>query len=99
MEGLAKILSLKASLNNGLTIELNRAFPNIIPVERPQVQLTGTLDPNWLAGFTDGEWCFGLEISKGTTKTGFVVALRISISQKSRGYATPSKFYKQIWVW
>jgi hypothetical protein len=84
MEGLAKILSLKASLNNGLTTELNQAFPNIIPVERSQVQLNGTPGPNWLAGFTDGEGCFGLEISKGTTKTGFAVALRISISQKSR---------------
>jgi len=84
MGGLVKILALKSSLNNGLTLELKGAFPNIISVERSLFEFTGNPDSNWLAGFTDGEGCFSLEISKGTTKTGFSVALRFIISQKSR---------------
>lgn len=45
-EGLHKILSLKASINIGLTTELKTAFPNIIPAERPIVEATEISDPN-----------------------------------------------------
>ena len=37
MEGLEKIVAIKASLNNGLSAELKAAFPEIIPVPRPSV--------------------------------------------------------------
>lgn len=36
-EGLQKILSLKASMNNGLPEKLKAAFPVITPSERPCV--------------------------------------------------------------
>ena len=36
-EGLLKIAALKASMNNGLSEQLKVAFPNVIPVERPNV--------------------------------------------------------------
>ncbi len=35
IEGLRKILSIKASMNNGLSDELKAAFQDIIPVQRP----------------------------------------------------------------
>jgi hypothetical protein len=35
-EGLLKILSLKASLNNGIPDKLKEHFPNIIPTPRPE---------------------------------------------------------------
>jgi hypothetical protein len=35
MEGLKKILALKASINLGLSDQLNEAFPDIVPVLRP----------------------------------------------------------------
>lgn len=56
LSGLHKIVAIKASLNNGLSPELKAAFPNIIPVPRPLVQLpTFTcINPSWLAGFTSG---------------------------------------------
>lgn len=35
MEGIYKIVSIKASINLGLTEVLNLAFPNIVPILRP----------------------------------------------------------------
>ena len=50
-EGLRKILSIRASMNNGLTDTLRTAFPGITPVQRPNVQNQKINDPEWLAGF------------------------------------------------
>jgi hypothetical protein len=38
-EGLHKIVSIKASINNGLSVALSEYFPDVIPVQRPEVQL------------------------------------------------------------
>lgn len=46
MEGLNKIVSIKASLNKGLNEELQTAFPNVIPASRPIVDLATDIDPN-----------------------------------------------------
>jgi len=35
LEGIIKIISIRASMNTGLSSELKVAFPNIIPVSRP----------------------------------------------------------------
>jgi hypothetical protein len=40
------IVAIKASLNLGLSESLKKAFPNITPVPRPVVEVTGILDPN-----------------------------------------------------
>lgn len=45
-EGLIKILEFKASLNKGLSPELDKAFPYVILVARPIVQLPVNLDTN-----------------------------------------------------
>ena len=37
MEGIKKLVSIKASMNRGLPDKLKEAFPYIIPVERPLV--------------------------------------------------------------
>jgi hypothetical protein len=46
MEGLHKVVSIRASINNGLTERLKRAFPNTDPVPRPKVEATAKPDPN-----------------------------------------------------
>jgi hypothetical protein len=85
LEGLAKIWGIAASINRGLSEELVKSFPNINPVERPMIELSEILNPNWLGGFTSGEGCFAVEISNSKThKTGSQVQLRFSISQHSR---------------
>jgi len=49
-QGLTKILSIRASINKGLTKELTNAFPNIIPVNRPLIENTKTPDPATVVG-------------------------------------------------
>jgi hypothetical protein len=46
LEGQQKIISLRASLNRGLSVKLKKSFPNIIPVTRPEFLASKILDPN-----------------------------------------------------
>lgn len=45
-KGLLKIISIKASMNNGLSEELEVAFPNITLVQRPVITTNEISDPN-----------------------------------------------------
>jgi LAGLIDADG DNA endonuclease family/LAGLIDADG endonuclease len=84
-EGIIKIVSMRSTLNLGLTSVLKEAFPNIIPVNRPLVKLAKTIDPYWLAGFISGEGCFYISIVKDVTKrTGFSGSLWFILGQHSR---------------
>lgn len=47
-EGLLKILGLKTFLNLGLSDKLIEAFPNIIPVNKPEYKFKGIHDPFWV---------------------------------------------------
>jgi hypothetical protein len=46
MEGLKKLISIKASMNKGLTDALKEAFPDIILVARPLIRNQTIPDPN-----------------------------------------------------
>lgn len=83
-EGFIKILSIRASMNNGLSENLINSFPNINPISRPLVENNAINNPFWLAGFADGESCFNVSINKSKSKTGFTVTLRFIIAQHSR---------------
>lgn len=50
-EDFAKILSLRASLNLGLSEKLKLAFPNVVAITRPEVLLREIAHPYWLTGF------------------------------------------------
>lgn len=81
IEGLQKIVNLRASMNNGLSDELFAAFPNTIPVQIPFIENNKNFDPNWLAGLTTAEGCFYAHIYKSTTKLGRSVLLGFVITQ------------------
>ena len=84
-EGLIKIVAMKASMNLGLSEKQKLAFPDVVPVERPLVELPQTIDPYWLAGFTDGEGCFYVKIKASQTHSvGFQVTLVFVIGQHQR---------------
>lgn len=84
-EGLLTILSLRASLNLGLSEALKTAFPNIIPVIRPEAENIAVPHGEWLAGFTSGEGCFFVFVSKSLTHAlGFRAQLVFQITQHSR---------------
>lgn len=85
LDGINQIISITASMNKGLTPALKTVFPNIIPVQRPQITDQTIKDPHWLSGFVDGEGCFYLKVYKSASHiTGFGVVLAFSISQHSR---------------
>ena len=41
---------------------LKLAFPDVVPVVKPVVELPKTIDPHWLTGFTSGEGSLMIEI-------------------------------------
>ena len=86
-EGLKKIIGIRKANNQGTILpELEKAFPNITRVERPDVKNNkGTVDPNWIAGFTAAEGCFQVSIFKSPeSKTGWSLKLVFTIGQHSR---------------
>jgi hypothetical protein len=67
-----------------LSDQQKKEFSKIKPVERQIIKTTNIPNPNWIAGFTCGEGCFSVNISKGQTKIGHSVSLRFSIAQHKR---------------
>ena len=84
IQGIQKIINLKAGINRGLSPELKTVFPNIIPIERLSVQCKMIINPNWLAGFASGEGCFFVNIYKSKTKLGQAIQLKFLITQHSK---------------
>lgn len=84
-EGLVKIVSIKVSLNNGLTPALVEAFPTITPIDRPLVEGMEIPDPNWVVGFTDGEGCFKIKTYKSSAyNLGMQVGFTFQLTQHIR---------------
>lgn len=87
IEGLSKIVAIKAILNTGsLTDELKGAFPDINLIARPLVELvTATsINANWLVGFVSGEGSFGVQVYKAKTNIGEAVRMVFTITQHIR---------------
>ena len=84
LEDLLGIVALKASMNLGLSEKLRLAFPDVVPMKRPEVELPLTIDPNWLAGFTSAEGSFIINIKKSNTRVGIQVILVFQLTQHSR---------------
>ena len=85
MEGLFKIVSIKASMNQGLSSQLKDAFLNIVPAARPLILNQKIKDPFWLAGFSIAEACFYIGRYKSSyTKVKAQVQLNFQIGQHSR---------------
>ena len=83
-EGLHKIIAIRASMNRGLSEKLKLAFPDVVRVERPLVELPQTIDPQWLAGLTDAEGSFLIKVTPSKTKVGQRVQLVWQLTQDSR---------------
>ena len=85
IEGLHKIVAIKAAINRGLSDKLKEIFPNVIPMKRPLVVDQVITDPNWVAGFISGEGCFYIGIIKSSSyKLGETPLLIFKITQHSR---------------
>ena len=96
-EGLYKIIALKAGLNLGFPEQLKTHFPTVISVDRPRVANQNIKDPNWLAGFIDGDGSFRIKINKSSsTKSGYSVFLVLSIVQHGRDEDLLKSFNKYL---
>ena len=85
VEGLNKIVNIKASMNLGLSDVLKLEFPDYTPVERPVIHYDNVnLDPNWISGFVSAEGNFDVRMPSTNSKLGYRVQLRFRISQHSR---------------
>ena len=82
LNGLSKIISIRAAMNKGLSDKLKIAFPNIIPISRPLIKDQVIKNPYWLVGFVDGEGCFYIRITKTTLNSQMY--LKFIISQHTR---------------
>ena len=69
-------------MNRGLTPILLKSFPDTIAMQRPIVEISENINPNWLAGFVDGEGSFYVRISK--SRNSIQTLLRFKITQHSR---------------
>ena len=76
--GLEKILALRFNLNKGFAFasdDLKIAFPNVVPVVRPEYVFKGIPDPYWVSGFVSGDSTFCVSIEKSNNKLGKRVRL------------------------
>jgi len=86
IEGLLKLVELKASINRGLTDQLKETFPEIDSKANQRSivdkDITGS---EWISGFTSGEGSFQVRVSKSTSHSiGSQVQLRFQITQQDR---------------
>lgn len=106
MEGLAKIVNIKASMNFGTLSEIVLSlFPSIEPVKRPKRTDVDIKDPNWVIGFVEGEGMFFVNIYKRKDSVlGEGVKLVFKITQsnvnselldKFMSFFTAGKVYRQ----
>jgi hypothetical protein len=85
VEGLNKLVNIKASMNLGLSGMLKSEFPGYTPVERPAINSNNVvLDPHWISGFVSAEGNFDVRIPSTRSKLGYRVQLRFRITQHSR---------------
>lgn len=85
IEGLKKIVSIKASINLKLSYNLMNVFPDVVPADIPEFKDRKILNYNWLAGFTDAEGCFFVANKKSQASSlGETVWLKFILTQNSR---------------
>lgn len=76
-------MALRFGKGTKIPADLLVAFPDIIPVSIPFSE-PREFTPHWIAGFTDAEGCFDLDIYKSRTSVGFGVTLRFRLVQHAR---------------
>ena len=69
LQGLQKIINIKATLNFGLSKELQLMFPETVPVPRPLRETCVIPHSQWIAGFTSAEGNFSVSLDKGIFKS------------------------------
>lgn len=66
---------MKYNLNKGLTEDLKKAFPNIVPIDRPNYIFKEIPNRFWISGFVSGDSSFCVSITKSNNKIGKRISL------------------------
>lgn len=90
LEGLQKIVNIRATLNFGLSKELQLMFPETVPVSRPLRETCVIPHSNWIAGFTSGEGNLSVSLDKGIFKA---LLFKITQHEKDEVLLTAIKEY------
>jgi hypothetical protein len=95
LEGLNKIINIKASMNLGLSDMLKSEFAGYTPAERPVINYDNVIIyPSWLSGFVSGDGNFDVRMPPTKSKIGYRVQLRFRISQHERELKLMEKIVK-----
>jgi len=94
-EGLINIASIKASMNLGLSEALKAAFPTygtIDPLSSHRegliaVQVGKSINPYWVAGFTEAEGCFFVTIQENKSTAAYQIKIGYQVTQHIRDQA------------
>ena len=85
VEGLEKLVAIKASMNQGLNDQLKEAFPSTVPLKKPKVLDKIVTEPRWVGGFVSGDGSFSVGIIKDDSqRLGYRVRLAFTITQHTR---------------
>jgi hypothetical protein len=84
--------SIKASINKGLSINLKEAFPTAKIIDPSSLSSKGLIDvkegksinPYWVAGFTEAEGCFFVIIHENKSKASYSIRIGYQVSQDNR---------------
>lgn len=82
LTGLLKLVSIKATLNWGLSEKFKEHFPTVELINRPKVEFTNIKTLNWIRGFIEAEGSFQVRTQNINNKTN--VSLRFAITQHIR---------------
>lgn len=97
VQGLKKIVNIKASMNLGLSDTLKSEFAGYTPVERPKINYDNViLNSDWISGFISAEGNFDVRIPSTNSKLGYRVQLRFRISQNSRDFILMEKIVEYL---
>lgn len=92
-EGFHEILSIKAAMNKGLTGLLAEDFSNTIPrvtygdlfsTKREEESTVNYLDPNWIAGYTEGKGFFKIDMQGSPDELPVKLNFEIFINEKNK---------------
>lgn len=98
IEGLNKLVEIKALINKGLPDQLKEAFPKFELVNIQRCKVNKEIpDPNWIAGFVSGEGSFRVRMFKSASHAiGYQVQLRFQITQQSRDKFLMERFVSYL---
>lgn len=94
-KGFLKVLSYYASINRGMSSKVLSHYSDIIPVDKPIVNLPENLDPNWVSGFVAGDGGFSIYVRPAKDyKLGEKIYCRFHIAQHVKDLELMKLFIK-----